>query len=289
MLPAEDSEEAAAARAAVLALRRESGMPVAGAAWVVGPRKLRISETSGVRSRDRRGMSVPAGTGLIGKVLTTGRPAAVSDYLSARQISHEHDSFVEAEGVRAMAAAPVIVGTTVRAVLFVASRDAVRLGDRVLTAVTQATRDLEQFLASHEQVHRLLSEARAAVRDGTAPRDGSALERVHEAHAELLDLTATLGDSHLRERFHEVCRLLEQGCCADVPEGPPPEQAARLSPRELDVLTAVAAGCTNLDISDRLDIGLETVKGYLRSVMRKLGTTTRFEAVNAARRAGLLP
>ena len=73
------------------------------------------------------------------------------------------------------------------------------------------------------------------------------------------------------------------------PEKPSPRTSARLSPRELDVLAAVAAGCTNLDISGRLDIGLETVKGYLRSVMRKLGTTTRFEAVTAARRAGLLP
>ncbi|WP_371583516.1 LuxR C-terminal-related transcriptional regulator [Streptomyces sp. NBC_01314] len=287
MLPAEDSEEAAAARAAVLALRRESGMPVAGAAWVVGPGQLRIGETSGVRSRDRRGLSVPAGAGLIGKVLTTSRPAAVSDYRSAQRISHEYDSFVAAEGVRAMAAAPVIVGTAVRAVLFVGSREAVRLGDRVRTALTQAARDLEQFLAAHEQVHRLLSEARA-VRDSTAPRDGAALERVHEAHTDLLDFTATLDDGHLKERFHEVCSLLEQGCCAEGAEEPSPETSARLSPRELDVLTAVAGGCTNLDISDRLDIGLETVKGYLRSVMRKLGTTTRFEAVTAARRAGLL-
>ncbi|QFQ95099.1 GAF domain-containing protein [Streptomyces phaeolivaceus] len=287
MLPAEDSEEAAAARAAVLTLRRESGMPVAGAAWVVAPRQLRISETSGVRSRDRRGLSVPAGAGLIGKVLTTGRPAALSDYRTAQGISHEYDSFVAAEGVRAMAAAPVIVGTTVRAVLFVGSRDAVRLGDRVLTAITRAARDLEQFLASHEQVNRLLSEARAG-RDSSAPRDAAALGRVHEAHAELLHLTATLDDGHLRDRFHEVCVLLEQGCCAEEPEGPPLAKSARLSPRELDVLTAVAAGCTNLDISDRLHIGLETVKGHLRSVMRKLGTTTRFEAVTAARRAGLL-
>jgi DNA-binding CsgD family transcriptional regulator len=31
------------------------------------------------------------------------------------------------------------------------------------------------------------------------------------------------------------------------------------------------------------------VKSYLRSVMRKLGTSTRLEAVAAARRAGLLP
>ncbi|BBC38356.1 Response regulator [Streptomyces graminofaciens] len=286
MLPAEDSEEAAAARAAVLALRRESGMPVAGAAWVVGPRQLRIAETSGVRSRDRRGLTVPAGSGLIGKVLATSRPAAVSDYGAAPQAGHEYDSFVAAEGVRAMAAAPVIVGTTVRAVLFVGSRDAVRLGDRVLTAVTAAARDLEQFLASHEQVHRLLSEARA-VRNSAQPPDRAAMERVHEVHTDLLNLASTLDEGHLKERFHEVCFLLEQGCCA---EGPPPEKSAtRLSPRELDVLAAVAEGCTNLDISDRLDIGLETVKGYLRSVMRKLGATTRFEAVTAARRAGLLP
>lgn len=285
VLPAEDSEEAAATRAAVLALRRDSGLPVAGAAWVVGPRLLRISETSGAKSPNRRGYPVAAGTGLIGKVLMTSRLAAVSDYLTAQGVTHEHDSFIAVEGVRAMAAAPVIVGSTVRAVLFVGSRDAVRLGDRVLSAVTEAARDLEQFLATHEQVHRLLTEARAAL-DGSSPHDQAALGQVHEAHTELRDLTTTVDDSRLRERFDEVCSLLESGCCAE-PE--PLGQAPRLSAREVDVLAAVAAGCTNLDISDRLDIGLETVKGYLRSVMRKLGTTTRLEAVTAARRAGLLP
>lgn len=55
MMPAEDSAEAAAARAAVLAMRRDSGMPVAGAAWVVGPELLQIGETSGVKSSCRRG------------------------------------------------------------------------------------------------------------------------------------------------------------------------------------------------------------------------------------------
>ncbi len=274
----------------MLALRRDSGMPVAGAAWVVGPQLLRISETSGVKSPGRRGFAVPAGTGLIGKVLTTRRLAVVSDYRSAQQISHEYDSFVAAEEVRAMAAAPVIVGTTVRAVLFVGSRDAVRLGDRVLTAVTQAARDLEQFLATHEHAHRLLTEARDARRPAahhdTAPHDTAALEQVHEVHTELLDLTATIGEGHLRERFDEVCALLESGCCA---EGASHGPAVSLSRRERDVLLAVAAGCTNLEISGRLDIGLETVKGYLRSVMRKLGAGTRLEAVTAARRAGLLP
>ena len=285
MLPAEDSEQAAAARAAVLALRRDSGMPVAGAAWVVGPRLLRIGETSGVKSPGCRGFPVPAGAGLIGNVLTTRRLTAVSDYRSAKHISHEYDLFVAAEEVRAMAAAPVIVGTTVRAALFVGSRDAVRLGDRVLTAVTEAARDLEQFLASHEHAHRLLTETRSG-RNAASPHNAAALEQVHEVHTELLDLTATIGEDHLKERFHEVCSLLESGCCSErATRGP----AACLSPRELDVLAAVAAGCTNVDICRRLGIGLETVKGHLRSVMRKLGTRTRLEAVTAARRAALLP
>ena len=285
MLPAEDSEEAAAARAAVLALRRDSGMPVAGTAWVVGPRLLRIGETSGVKLPGCRGFPVPAGAGLIGNVATTRRLTAVSDYRSAKHISHEYDLFVAVEEVRAMAAAPVIVGTTVRAALFVGSRDAVRLSDRILTAVTEAARDLEQFLASHEHAHRLLTEARSG-RKAASPHDTAALAQVHEVHTELLDLTATIGEDHLKERFTQVCSLLESGCCSERTTSGP---AARLSPRELDVLAAVAEGCTNVDICHRLGIGLETVKGHLRSVMRKIGTRTRLEAVTAARRAGLLP
>ncbi|MEV5445542.1 LuxR C-terminal-related transcriptional regulator, partial [Streptomyces sp. NPDC052644] len=62
-----------------------------------------------------------------------------------------------------------------------------------------------------------------------------------------------------------------------------------LAPRELDVLAAVATGATNADAARRLGLRPETVKGYLRSAMRKLGAHTRLEAVVAARRAGLLP
>jgi DNA-binding NarL/FixJ family response regulator len=286
MLPAEGSEAAAATRAAVLALRRDSGLPIAGAAWVVGPQLLRIIETSGARLLGRRGFPVKAGTGLLGKVLATGRPAAVSDHRPTRSLTHEHDSVAAAEEVRALLAVPVVVGATVRAVLFAGSCDAVRLGDRALSAGADAARDLEQWLAAHEQARRLLMERRTE-RDDPAHHGEAVWKRVHEAHTELSDLVATLDDGRLKERFREVCSSLASGCCS---EQPAPEPAvARLSPREVDVLAAVAAGCTNLDIAERLDIGLESVKGYLRSVMRKLGAGTRLEAVIAARRAGLLP
>jgi DNA-binding CsgD family transcriptional regulator len=62
-----------------------------------------------------------------------------------------------------------------------------------------------------------------------------------------------------------------------------------LSPREVDVLACVALGATNADVAERLGLRPETVKGYLRSAMRKLGARTRLQAVIAARRSGLLP
>ena len=44
-----------------------------------------------------------------------------------------------------------------------------------------------------------------------------------------------------------------------------------------------------VEAAAEMGIGAETVKSYLRSVMRKLGAHTRYEAVNAARRIGALP
>ncbi len=66
-------------------------------------------------------------------------------------------------------------------------------------------------------------------------------------------------------------------------------QTTKLSARELHVLVCVALGHTNVEAAAEMGIGAETVKIYLRSVMRKLGAHTLYEAVNAARRIGALP
>lgn len=57
---------------------------------------------------------------------------------------------------------------------------------------------------------------------------------------------------------------------------------ALLTPRELDVLTALAEGLTNKAIARRLAISLHTVKFHLESLFRKLGARTRTEAVAKA-------
>jgi DNA-binding CsgD family transcriptional regulator len=58
-----------------------------------------------------------------------------------------------------------------------------------------------------------------------------------------------------------------------------PEAHALLTPRELDVLAALAEGMTNKAIARRLNISLHTVKFHLESLFRKLGARTRTEAV----------
>ena len=69
------------------------------------------------------------------------------------------------------------------------------------------------------------------------------------------------------------------------------EGHALLTPRELEVLAALAEGMTNKAIARRLDISLHTVKFHVESLFRKLGARTRTEAVAKAaerRRNGII-
>ncbi|PYI86352.1 MAG: hypothetical protein DME26_09190 [Verrucomicrobia bacterium] len=52
-----------------------------------------------------------------------------------------------------------------------------------------------------------------------------------------------------------------------------------LSPREAEVLALVAKGYINKEIADKLGLGLETVRSYLKSIYDKLHVRSRTEAV----------
>lgn len=64
--------------------------------------------------------------------------------------------------------------------------------------------------------------------------------------------------------------------------------AARLSPRELDVLRLVGAGESNPEIARSLFIGEATVKTHLLHVFEKLAVKDRTRAVTRAMELGLL-
>lgn len=61
-----------------------------------------------------------------------------------------------------------------------------------------------------------------------------------------------------------------------------------LSPRELEVLNLIAQGLSNHEISRRLFLALDTVKGHNRRIYDKLQVQRRTEAVARARELGLL-
>jgi DNA-binding NarL/FixJ family response regulator len=65
-------------------------------------------------------------------------------------------------------------------------------------------------------------------------------------------------------------------------------QKPQLSPRELEVLKAVAAGKSNKEIGVQLFIAEGTVKTHVESLLEKLGAGTRTSAVKAAVRRGLV-
>jgi LuxR family maltose regulon positive regulatory protein len=67
-----------------------------------------------------------------------------------------------------------------------------------------------------------------------------------------------------------------------------PPGAEPLTQRELEVLRLIAEGLSNLEISERLFLSLDTVKGHNRRIFDKLQVQRRTEAVARARELGLL-
>ncbi|MFG2636324.1 response regulator transcription factor [Streptomyces sp. NPDC048362] len=263
---------------ALTRLRHATGLPVAFGGLVESGRpRVRISELSGTTTAALRSLAVASGNGLGGRAVALARPCAVTDYSSSRQISHEYDVPVAAEGIRSVLAIPVVVRRRVRGVLYGALRSARPLGDRTLGAAMAVARDVEQALVVRDEVGELLALARP---EPAGPDRGAAWEQVREAHAALRALAPRITDPGLRDELLSACGLLTVERRAD---------GASLAPRELDVLSWVAEGATNAVAAERLGLRPETVKSYLRSAMRKLGAHTRGEAVTAARRAGLLP
>ena len=52
-----------------------------------------------------------------------------------------------------------------------------------------------------------------------------------------------------------------------------------LTPREADVLDLIAAGHANAEIAESLHVSINSVKSYVRSAYRKIGATSRSQAV----------
>jgi DNA-binding CsgD family transcriptional regulator len=284
--------ETADLSAAVGRIRRVTGLPVAfGGLLTADGRALRLSDFAGTATLALHGLVVSAGSGLGGRVATTARPGRVEDYAADPRISHEYDAPVTAEGLRAIAAVPVtiggsmlvgaMVGGSVLGVLYAGTREPLAVGGRALEAMSAVAGRVGTELTVRREVERRMAGLTAAAERDRRAMSGPEWEDVRLAHADLRTLAAETDDPALKARLRKI---------SDRLAGVRPAAGANpLSPRERDVLAMVALGCANAEAGRRLGLLPETVKSYLRSAMRKLGTHGRGETVVTARRLGYLP
>ncbi|MGQ0632242.1 MAG: LuxR C-terminal-related transcriptional regulator [Sporichthyaceae bacterium] len=245
---------------------------------------MTLSTLSGNRSESLRNLKVDLGYGLGGKALALGRPMRVVDYATASGITHHYDKAIDTEGIRAMLAVPFRAPDGVRGVIYAAMRRPMVISDRVLDRAVTVTRRMEYEAAVASEVNRRVSGLIASA----APAENATRDQcLRDVHAEL---------ALIRDAVHADARdkidLLLSAMARAMGTGQPalaPSLDVRLTRREIDVLTQVATGATNLEAAQRLGLTAATTKSYLRDAARKLGARNRVEAVTAARRAGLIP
>ncbi|WP_165164868.1 acetate metabolism transcriptional regulator RamA [Corynebacterium qintianiae] len=272
-------DEDDAIRAALTALKTATGIPVAMYGTLLADNRIQITQWIGLRTPALQNLVIEPGAGVGGRVVTTRRAVGISDYTRANVISHEYDRQIQDEGLHSVVAVPVIVQREIRGVLYVGVHSPVRLGDKVIEEVTMTARCLEQDLAVNGAM-RQAEGGKGAVKSGRV-MNSAEWEQVRSTHSKLRMLANRVPDEELRKELEHLCDQMVSPVRI--------KQTTKLSARELDVLSCVALGHTNVEAAEEMGIGAETVKSYLRSVMRKLGAHTRYEAVNAARRIGALP
>ncbi|MHA6800002.1 helix-turn-helix transcriptional regulator [Bounagaea algeriensis] len=243
-----------------------------------------ITRTCGTRTKALRNLGIRSGLGLGGKAMSMRSPVWVRDYTAARGITHDYDTAVRSEELRAIFAVPLTIGNDVRAVIYGALRQDVPLGDRTMQAAELAVRRCARGITDTAQAAPLAEQEAPETAGGGPERTGATLQTLRSAHDELVTIAHAVTDEQLRQRLHDVCAQLRSPLRRDAKT-----PAVHLSPRELAVLSQVAEGRKNSEIAERLDILPGTVRAYLQAAARKFGTNNRVQTVNAAREAGLLP
>ncbi|MDF1690763.1 MAG: LuxR C-terminal-related transcriptional regulator [Zhongshania sp.] len=96
-----------------------------------------------------------------------------------------------------------------------------------------------------------------------------------------------------RQLFAEICRKLPNDEATDVSDisaiNEPPRLLGKLTARELELLSFIAAGLSNQQLADRIDVSLTTVKWHLQNLYGKLGVSSRTAALAKARNLNVLP
>jgi len=160
--------------------------------------ELTLKASQGTISPTFNTARVPSGTGVGGRVIATGAPVWVSNYLQTRDVPHDRsfDELVAPEGMVALLGVPLLVGDDVIGVLFAADRTERPFGhDEV--ALLSAFADHAAIALNNA---RLYDESRAALRQ--LQEAFRTIEKAQSVHESLTHVVLTGGGAG------EIARLL---------------------------------------------------------------------------------
>ena len=134
------------------------------------------------------------------------------------------------------------------------------------------------ILSMYDDEHSVVSAIRSGAR-------AFVLKRASDN--DLVDALRTVakGGSYLSPQVSD--KLLHRIQRGDLESKPLPSALEGLSPRELQVLRLVAEGKTSKEIAVMLDLGLQTVRSYRKTMMKKLGVNNVAGLTQLALAAGL--
>ncbi len=119
--------------------------------------RLQLTDFLGTATSSLHQVVVVPGAGLGGRVFTQRRPFLVEDYIASEGITHEYDLAVRRERLTSMAAVPVVVKGTSRAVLYIASRDSAPMGENAVCEAMAAAAEIAGELRIRDEVDRRVS------------------------------------------------------------------------------------------------------------------------------------
>jgi DNA-binding CsgD family transcriptional regulator len=176
---------------AVRTTRLLTGAPAAFAAVDAGEGRFDLALRDGLREPGWARVTVTAGRGLGGRVLSERRPWVAPDYLQESTITADFRPIVSAEGLRGMGCVPVAGPRGTAALLYVADREQGHPPDRLIAEVERIADMASVGLRVLDRHERALERLGVAAPAGPAPA-GPACE--------------------LTPREHEVLALLVRGC-----------------------------------------------------------------------------
>lgn len=134
------------------------------------------------------------------------------------------------------------------------------------------------ILSMYDDEHSVVSAIRSGAR---------AFVLKKASDSDLVDALRTVakGGSYLSPQVSD--RLLSRIQRGDLESKPLPTVLEGLSPRELQVLRMVAEGKTSKEIAVMLDLGLQTVRSYRKTMMKKLNVNNVANLTQLALSAGI--